>query len=410
MTRKISWLLSVAVTATAALAAPDEQALGKGQNYPVGGFRNWTQPPFRVGSWSAPHKIEGIAHAKVDKSSQALALEKAPLGVGIQYKHQLTDLSVDQYFERQKVTSLLILKDGKLLLEKYQYDRGPEARFLSFSMAKSITAVLVGVALDKALLKSLDDLAEVYSPTLRGTSYGSTRIRDLLRMASGIDFAENYTGHDDVAKLSRSVLTGTPPTIDLLKSFTRKSPAGQRFNYASLETMALGYLLKDVTGQSMAELTRAWIWEPMGAEDEAYWLLSKEGMEGAYCCFAASPRDWAKVGLLFAQDGEVKGKRIVSKDYMLEATSTEMVPPALQVGLNPTHGGYGFQTWLLPGPGRQFYLRGIHGQSVFVQAQTGLVMVHTAVFSQPSARIDAAPYEEMHALWQGVVKALGHAK
>ena len=189
-------------------AAPDEQAMGKGQNYPVGNIRTWTQPQNRIGSWSAPHKIEGLANARVDKSPTPIAIPKSSEPIEIKYTHRLSDLSVDQYFDRQKVTGLLILKDGKILLERYQYDRGQESRFLSYSMAKSITALLVGAALDKGLIKSLDDPAENYSLTLKGTSYGATSVRDLLRMASGIEFREDYTGNDDVAKLSRSVLTG----------------------------------------------------------------------------------------------------------------------------------------------------------------------------------------------------------
>jgi CubicO group peptidase (beta-lactamase class C family) len=171
--------------------------------------------------------------------------------------------------------------------------------------------------------------------------------------------------------------------------------------------MAIGYLLKDMTGKTITELTQEWIWNPMGAEDEAYWLLSKEGMEGVYCCLAASPRDWAKVGLLFAQNGLVNGQAIVSENYILEATSYDKLPSNLKFQINSNFAGYGYQIWLLPGSGRQFYLRGIHGQSIFVQADTGLVMVHTAVFSQPSSRMDAAPYDEMNSLWEGVVKSFG---
>lgn len=405
--RKIQSLLFCLLCSQLAIAAPDEQAMGKDQNYPIGNIRSWTQPQYRIGSWSAPQKIEGLTNTRIEKSPTPVSIPKASSPVEIKYTHDRNDYTIDQYLERQKVTSVQILKDGNLLVEKYQYGRGPESRFLSYSMAKSITGLLVGVALDKGLIKTLDDPAENYSPTLRGTSYGSASIRDLLRMASGIEFVENYTGNDDVAKLSRSVITGTPATTDLLKSYSRKFQPGQKFNYSSLETMAIGYLLKDVSGKTIAQLTKEWLWDPLGSEDEAYWLTSKEGMEGAYCCFAASPRDWAKIGLLFAKAGAMNGKTIVSSSFMSEATSAEALPSSLKSNLNSTYGGYGYQIWLLPGKGKQFYLRGVHGQSIYVQAESGLVMVHTAAFSQPSARIDSAPYDEMLSLWKGVVKSIG---
>ena len=208
----------------------------------------------------------------------------------------------------------------------------------------------------------------------------------------------------------RLVLTGTPATTELFKSYSRKFQPGQKFNYSSLETMALGYMLKDVSGKTIAQLTKEWLWDPLGAEDEAYWLLSKDGMEGVYCCFAASPRDWAKIGLLFAKAGTLNSQNIVSSSYMSDATSPDSLPSTLKTGLSSSYGGYGYQTWLLPGPGRQFYLRGVHGQSIYVQAESGLVMVHTAAFAQPSARMDSAPYDEMLNLWNGVVKSIGISK
>ena len=336
MNLKSLLLLPSLITSLTALAAPEEESLGRSQNYPVGNIRNWTQPQYRIGSWSAPQKIEGFTTGKVEKSTSPFAIPKKTSSIDIKYKFNSEEYSIDQYFERQKVTSLQILKDSNLYLEKYQYGRGPDSRFLSYSMAKSVTALLIGIATDKGLIKSLDDHAEKYSSILKGTSYGATSIRDLLRMASGIEFTENYSGNDDVAKLSRSVITGSPSTTELFKNFSRKTQSGQRFNYSSLETMALGYLLKDLTGKTITELTQEWIWNPIGAEDEAYWLLSKEGMEGVYCCLAASPRDWAKIGILFAQNGKINGNQLVPSNYLVEATSADSLPGTLKNGITNT--------------------------------------------------------------------------
>jgi CubicO group peptidase (beta-lactamase class C family) len=113
--------------------------------------------------------------------------------------------------------------------------------------------------------------------------------------------------------------------------------------------------------------------------------------------------------ILFAQKGFFNGQQIVSSSYMREATSADALPAHLKAGLSNSFGGYGYQVWLLPGSGHQFWLRGIHGQSIYVQADTCLVMIHTAAFNQASSRMDPAPYDEMLSLWQGVVKSLGNA-
>ncbi len=158
--RKIQSLLFCLLCSQLAIAAPDEQAMGKDQNYPIGNIRSWTQPQYRIGSWSAPQKIEGLTNTRIEKSPTPVSIPKASSPVEIKYTHDRNDYTIDQYLERQKVTSVQILKDGNLLVEKYQYGRGPESRFLSYSMAKSITGLLVGVALDKGLIKTLDDPAE----------------------------------------------------------------------------------------------------------------------------------------------------------------------------------------------------------------------------------------------------------
>jgi CubicO group peptidase (beta-lactamase class C family) len=393
-----------------AIAAPDESELGKEQNYPVGNIRNWTQPQFRVGSWSAPQKIEGLSNSVVEKSATPYSLKSSVNSAPLRYSHNGKEYSIDEYLDRQRTTSLFIVKDGTALFEKYQYGSGKGSRFFSYSMAKSLTALLVGVAIDKGLISSLDDPAEKYSQTLKGTAYGSTSIRNLLRMSSGIDFTENYSSSDDLSKLSRSAFTDNPPIPQLFKNFQRKSNQGERFNYSSLETMAIGYLLKDVSGKSIVALTKDWVWDPMGAEDEGYWILSKSGMEGVYCCFAASSRDWAKLGMIFANKGKIENKSIVSAQYISEATSIDLLTETQIRALPEKFGGYGYQVWLLSGPGNQFVFRGTYGQSIFVHGDSGTVMVHTAAFKNPTSRTDPEPYNEMLSLWGGVLKSLGSAK
>jgi CubicO group peptidase (beta-lactamase class C family) len=387
-------------------AAPDEGVLGKGQNYPTGSVRNWTQPQYRVGSWSAPQKIEGLPHQIIEKSPKPLPLAAPSSPPTIRYTHDGRELTLEQYLDRQRVTGLAVVKDGKLIYEKYQYGRGPEARFFSYSIAKSVTGLLIGIAIDKGLVRSLDDTAEMYSPTLRGTPFGTVRIRDLLRMASGIEFSETYTGNDDASQLSRAAFTDSPPLTSLFKAFSKRTESGSKFNYSSLETLALGYLLKDVTGKSVSEITKEWVWDPIGAEDEAYWILSKSGMEGVYCCLAASMRDWAKLGLLYAQKGSLNGQQIVSASFITEGTSINQVPGQLRSGVSEPFAGYGYHVWLLPGPGNQYVMRGIHGQAIYVHTDLGLVMVHTAVFDKPSARMDPGPYDEQLSLWRGLVQSL----
>jgi len=387
-------------------AEPDEVELGKPLGYPVG--PRWFAMENRVGSWSALDRVPGVMTESVSRGPSVSPLPKASLAPSINYRYRNIGYSLDEYLERRRITGLLIIKNGEIVAERYRYGRTEEARFLSFSMAKSVTSLLIGAALQRGLIASLDDPASQYAKDLKGSAYGETSIRHLLRMSSGVTFTERYDGNDDISKLSRSFATGNPPVSNLLRTFNdRHSAAGQKFVYASAETEVLGRILTGATGRSMADLTAEWLWKPLGAEQDAFWCHSRDKQAGAYFCFNASLRDWGRLGLLMANDGLVGGQQIISADYLRDATDIARQPPAFAPYKATPYFGYGYQIWLHPLKERSFAFQGVHGQSLFVQPATGIVMVQTAVYAQASGQQDPEPYAERTALWLGVLQSLG---
>lgn len=403
------WLVGlICALACLAHAEPDEEALGKSAGYPVSPGANVSQMQYRVGSWSALDKVPGARIHTVEKGERSSPLPKAAAAVDIRYRHRNVGYSLDEYLERRRITGLLILKNGEIVAERYRYDRNDQARFLSFSMAKSITSLLMGGALDRGLVKSIDDTAGLYVKELADSPYGQTSIRHLLRMSSGLRFTERYDGQDDVAKLSRSVATGNPPVTTVLRSITdRHSPSGEKFIYASAETEVLGRVLTAATGKTMAELTSEWLWKPIGAEQDAFWCTAKDRQEGAYFCFNASLRDWGRLGHMLARDGQVGDAQVIPKAYLLDATDPARQPDAFKPYRATPGLGYGYQFWLLPQKVRTFAMQGIHGQTVFVQPSSGIVMVQTAVYSGASGALDPDPYAERGSFWLGVLQSLG---
>ena len=310
--------------------------------------------------------------------------------------------ALDDYLSHNRTTGLLVLKGDTILVERYQYDRKPEHRMNSYSMAKTLVAMLVGVALSEGRIQSLDDRAAEYVAELKGTPYGETPIRHLLTMSSGVRFTENYSGNDDVAMLARlSVLGESEGGAATVMPFrTRDRAPGERFSYSSAETQVLGLVLRAATGKPLAEYLSEKIWQPMGAEADASWAIDRGGYEAAYFAVNATVRDYARLGMLLANDGALDGRSIIPASWVRAATT----PAAKQFGPFYTNSlfGYGYQTWIVPGPERQFVLRGLRGQAVFVDPQAKLVMVHTA------ARDVGDPGRELLALWFGVVKSLGN--
>ncbi len=403
-------LIMVAAISLPALAEPDEALLGKSLNYPVGNANTWYGTTNRVGAWSAMHTVPGIQTRLVSKAADVKPLTKAAQPAAITYRYRNIGYTLAEYLERQRATGLLVLKNGEIVVEHYRYGRKDDARFLSFSMSKSVTALLVGVALQRGSIKSLDDTADTYAKVLAGSPYGATTVRQLLRMSSGLTFSERYDGSDDISRLSRASAgapgAGTP--VDVLRSIAdRHSPAGQKFVYASAETDVLGRILTAATGKNMGELTREWLWQPMGAEHDAYWRIGADGQEQAYGAFNASLRDWARLGLLVANDGKVGDQQIVSRDYLLDATDPARQPDTFKPRKATPYFGYGYQFWLMPMKERTFAMQGIHGQAIYIQPSTGIVMVLTSVWEQASGRQDPQPYEERDALWRGVLRSLG---
>ncbi len=410
------WAVGVAVTAaclfafSAVRAEPDEQHLGKDKGYPLGDARSWYFNPNRVGAWSALDRVPGLQTRSVPRGEAFTPLLKAANPPEIRYHYQNRTLTLADYLERQRATGLLILKNGEIVAEHYRYGRKDDARFISFSMAKSVTSMLVGIALERGHIASLDDKAEKYVKGLAGSPYGGTAIRHLLRMSSGLTYTERYDGKDDNARLSRASagVPGAGSPLEVLRSITeRHAPPGEKFSYASAETDVLGRVLAAATGRTLADLTSDWLWQPMGAEHEALWRVSVDGQEQAQGGFNASLRDWGRLGMLLANDGRVGDRQVVPREYLLEATDTRRQPAGFGPRAATSYFGYGYQFWLLPMRTRTFVLQGIHGQTTYVQPATGIVLVLTSVWEKASGRQDLQPYEERGALWQGVLSSLG---
>jgi CubicO group peptidase (beta-lactamase class C family) len=409
---------AVLLAAPALHAEPDEALLGKARNYPVGTSNTWYGNPYRVGSWSAMDTVHGVQTRLVARPAEASPLPHAVNPATIAYRYKGASYTLADYLERQRATGLLILKNGEIAAEQYRYGRKDDARFLSFSMAKSVTSLLVGKAASLGLIASLDDPAEKYVKDLAGSPYGATTVRQLLRMSSGLTFTERYDGKDDISRLSRASAgaLGAGKPVDVLRSITeRHSPAGEKFVYASAETDVLGRVLTAATGKNMAELTTEWLWKPMGAEHDAFWRVSVDGQEQSFGAFNASLRDWARLGQLLANDGRAIDKATgkpgalqdVPIDYLLDATDPARQPRAFRPRTATPYFGYGYQFWLMPLKARTFAMQGIHGQTLYVQPSTGMVMVLTSVWEQASGKQDAQPYEERDALWRGVLQSLG---
>lgn len=403
-------LLAAAICFGAA-AEPDEDLLGKAIGYPIGSASgNWYSNPYRVGSWSALDKVRGLQTRLAARPATPTALLLAANPAPISYRYKNTPYTLADYLNRQRITGLLVIKNGEVVAEHYRYARTPDARFLSFSIAKSITSLLIGQAVARGEIRSLDERADTYASELAGSAYGATTVRQLLRMSSGLTFTERYDGQDDIARLSRAGagVLGAGKPIDVLRSVnSRHSAPGEKFVYASAETAVLGRVLAAATGKNLATLTSERLWHPIGAENDAFWRVTADGQEQAHGGLSASLRDWGRLGWLLARDGKTDTEQVIPLDYLLDATDPARQSEAFKPRQATAYFGYGYQFWLMPLKARTFAMQGIHGQAIYIQPSSGIVLVQTAVYEHASGKQGPQPYEEREAFWRGVLQSLG---
>ena len=382
---------------------PDATAYGAAEGYPLGTRATYDQVQHLVAFHSRFDDL--IPSGIVMRAAEPWSFRRAPAEPKITYESQSKHHTVEDYLNRNPATGLLIAKDDTILLEHYQYARTDRHRFLSQSMAKTITAMLIGIAVAEGAIKSIDDTAATYIPKLAGTEYGKTTIRDLLHMASGVNFSERLDGKDDLSRLVADFFGPSRMRVsDSVTQFnTRVAPPGTRWNYASVETLVLGLVLREAIRRPITDYLREKIWQPIGAEADASWAVDSRGQEVTYCCFNAVLRDYARLARLLAHDGIWEGHQLIPRQWILDATTVRPSDTYLAPGVATPFDGYGYQVWIQSGSRRIFVLRGIHGQFIFVDPGSKLIMVHTAVRQKPR---DPA-YAETRALWDAVVQQLG---
>jgi len=382
---------------------PEADVFGAAKGYPPGDRASFFRVPFLVGSQS--HLDEIFPSRLVRRADRPSSMERAKSAPALRYEYQGQNLALADYMARNPATGLLVARGDTIFIERYQYARSDRDRFTSWSMAKTVTSMLIGIAIAEGRIRSVDDPAATYVPALEGTEYGRTSLRHLLQMSSGVRFVEEYTGADDVSRLSADTFRQVGPGgVAAVTPFNERAvPPGTKFSYASVETEVLGLVLAAAVGRSVSEYLQAKIWQPIGAEADATWIIDRSGQEVTYCCFNAVLRDYARLGLLLAHDGNWRGRQLIPAAWIQEATSVRPDQPHLWPRTATPYFGYGYQTWIFPGARRTFALLGVRGQSIYVDPASRLVMVTTAVRKLP---VDPG-VAETGALWRAVARDLG---
>lgn len=292
--------------------------------------------------------------------------EKQPWKQSSDFNQYLLSEQEEAIFTKWETSSVVVIKGGELLFEKFWTGYSTESLTNSFSMAKSLTSLCIGAAIKEGKIKSTEEPISNYFTEFKGSDI---TIKDLLTMSSGIDFGESY---GDPFGFMAKAYYGTN-VYDLTLSKKQNKPAGTEWKYQGGNTLLLSFIIEKATGKTLSNYFAEKFWQPLGAEHDAIWTIDKEnGKERSYCCFYSNALDYAKVGQLMLDSGRWNGKSLIDFNYF----ETSVTPVGIndEAGVEINH--YGYQWWLGTHNGVGFYYaRGILGQYIVSVPEWNVVFV-----------------------------------
>ncbi len=330
------------------------------------------KPGYLIGTITNLHNI--IDTCKINPSEDPIELINQNTLEDVKYKKIFGHGLLSEFESDSDMLAITMVDNGVIVRQKYFKERTPNDFLPSFSMSKSLIALLIGVAYDEGVIESLEDKANKYSKNLEGNSYGEIKIINLLRMGSGIPFSENYVSNSDIAQFSFGTIGPNSDVVNSISKFNRRSEGeGQKFNYASIETAVLAEILREKVG-NLCRYFEKKIWQRLGAKSSAYWAVDSKGKVPGHAFFMSQQNDFIKIGVMLANEGLYNKQQIISKKYLSMATVLELQPTPFKVGKVNQISGYGFQFWISPIDG-VFSMWGVRGQRMYVDRVTKKVML-----------------------------------
>jgi CubicO group peptidase (beta-lactamase class C family) len=300
----------------------------------------------------------------VQKADETISWLKSP-----NYNKAEIPKEYKSYLKGLETKAFLVFKGDELIFENYWDGHDVSTVSNSFSAAKTMVSLLIGIALDEGKIKSLDESVGNYIPEFNAGNKKTITIRHLLIMSSGLDWQESgknplsenaasYYGKDLYGLVTRQKVIETP---------------GKRFEYQSGNSQLLGYVVEKATGMDLSAYAQEKIWKKIGTEYDAYWSLDGEnGDEKAFCCMYASARDFGRLGKLILNRGNWEGEQVVSTYYMNEMFKN----PDMKTDENVPNLRYGLHIWTFLGyENPVYYCRGILGQYVITIPNEDLVII-----------------------------------
>ena len=365
----------------------DDQAIARMQANELGAedaqiirFRNW-------------HKLSPARRIQATGSAQQLPYVLADFS-DLRYEVDGQSYSLADYKNMNRMAGLLVIEDGVIRYEDYGLGNNEDSLWVSFSMSKSVTSMLLGAAIKDGYIGSLDDRVSDYLPLLKDSAYDSATIRDVLQMASGVEWDEDYV--DPESDVLSYPAMDVPAMLNFLGSKARVAKPGEVFNYNTGETDLVGALVRAAIGNNLSDYLQYKIWQPMGMESDAWWATHGPAGERGGCCLNVTLRDYGRIGMFALHNGVLPdGTEVLPAGWMEQSTSPSQA-----------YEGYGY-LWWLPGNG-SYDARGIYGQGIRVYPEDNIVIVVLSAWPNAAATGSTTQAHRI-AMYEAIADALRKA-
>lgn len=300
-------------------------------------------------------------------------------------QYQKRAISFDEFLTTTKTNAFLVIRNGVLTYEWYKDGFSAASRFPSYSVAKTMTSIMIGQLIAEGKIKESDKFVDYYPDFKNGTAFDRVIVKTLLDMQGGVGVSDNYpTGPQGWGVAIAQMYATTDMNWFLKNNRKMAFEPGTGSEYRSVDTQLLGMIIKKVTGMRIADYFSENIWQKVGAEFPATWNVDRVGgTEKVFCCFNAAARDYARVGLAILNGGYSGSTRIIDKNWL-----TRMTTPVVTLD----HGwGYSAQVWH---PYKDISMAlGLHGQFIFVDPASRTVIVK--VSDNPTGSDNEEPTAEV---------------
>ncbi|WP_039017166.1 serine hydrolase domain-containing protein [Halocynthiibacter namhaensis] len=317
--------------------------------------------------------VQNFSHMNAAFLTRDVAIGDGPVSDLPPGADMVLPTAVAPWIEARNVTALVVLKDGALRHESYHLGTGADDLRISWSVAKSFLSALIGILHHDGTIPDLDAQVTQYVPALQGSAYDGATIRNVLNMASGVEFDEDYLAFfSDINKMGREVALGGSLDDFSAGLETRQFTPGETWQYVSIDTHIIGMVVRGATGRDVADLLSEKVIARMGFEAMPHYVTDGDGTAFVLGGLNMTTRDYARFGLMFANGGTWNDQQIVPEEWITASTTASAPTEAGETG-------YGYQWWIPVGaaPG-EYMARGVYGQYIYIDTARDVVIASNA--------------------------------